>query len=81
MSENRRSTDDTINKMAGDIGYIRSKLETLVTDSQDHDNRLKELEGNKKTARGILIGATVLAGTTGSAIHTALSKILDHLTP
>ncbi len=79
--ESRRSTDNIIMMMAKDIGYIRSKLETVVADSQDHEKRITEIEYNKKTARGILIGATVLAGTTGSAIHTAIAKILEHISP
>ncbi len=83
MSEDqgRRSTDNVILTMAGDIGYIRSKLETIVKSSDDHETRITNIESTKKTARGILIGATVLAGTTGSAIHTFLTKLLEHMTP
>ncbi len=77
--QSRRATDNVIMTMAGDIGYIKGKIETVVKASDDHETRLTNIEGTKKTARGILIGATVLAGTTGSAIHSAITKILEHL--
>ncbi len=78
-SQNKRSTDNVIVQMAGDVGYIRSKVETLITDTKQNTDDIEDLKSAKKTARGMLIGATVLAGTTGSAIHTGIMKLLEHL--
>ena len=77
----RRSTDNVIMTMAGDIGYIKSKIETLVTATKDNTDDIAAIKSTKNTARGVLIGATILAGTTGSAIHSAVTKIIEHLSP
>lgn len=76
---NRRSTDDVIMSMASDIGFIKGSMVPLVKQVTDNTNDIEELKGARKTTRGFLIGATVLAGSAGSALHTAISKVLEHL--
>ena len=86
MEENRRSIDTVVFKMADDLGYMRGKVETIVADNiaqkklnEKVDTRIGDIEGTRKTARGVLIGATILAGTTGSAVHAAIAAALTHL--
>ena len=84
--ENRRKTDTVLFKMADDLGYMRGKVETIVADNIEQkkinksvDSRVGDIESTRKTARGVLIGATILAGTTGSAVHAGLAAALTHL--
>ncbi len=52
MSETRRASDEIITKIAGDVGYIRGRVDDLVEAKKDHETRISVIEDRASAYSG-----------------------------
>ncbi len=52
MSDTRRASDEIITKIAGDVGYIRGRVDDLVDAKKDHETRISAMETSASVSTG-----------------------------